>query len=92
MSFQLIYSPRARRNLAGIPPGLLDCVEANFRRLADNPQAVSRPAGFPYPPHGMVFVFPCQDGSANFVISVHFLYGQDEQSLEITGFGWYQVA
>lgn len=94
--YELLYSEAAEKDLAAIAdlsPHLLNFVETQLLRLAGNPVALSQPAHPPYPPDTQLFAFgyPIDDFGEEWRFSVHFRYGQDEQTLHILAIGRYQA-
>jgi hypothetical protein len=90
VSYTLLYTPTAERDLEKVQAGLLDFVEQQLLRLAESPASVSVPSVLPFPPNCQMFRFahPDFEGSRwNFVVL--FRYGADEQSLHILGVGRY---
>ena len=89
MRYRLVYSERAETRLAELPPALLNFVESELLRLADNPATLSRPSvSPPYPPNFQMYSFshPQFDG-LRWHFTVLFRYGADEMTLLIHGIG-----
>ena len=93
MSFYLLYTDKAVGQLALLPVGLIDPVEANLARLADSPVGVSVPiASPPFPPRGQLFHFEATDAAADsWFVTVIFRYSQDETALHVLSVTWREL-
>lgn len=90
MTYHLRYSQTAERKLAGLPPHLLDFLEARLQELAESPTAHSRPAVFPFPPSSQMAAStyrPTDPGESAERLIVFFKFAQDEEHLYILDVG-----
>ncbi|MHB1425102.1 MAG: hypothetical protein ACYC3I_18175 [Gemmataceae bacterium] len=90
MPYELRFSDQPETVLAKLPPHLLNVVEQQLSRLAEQPATLSRPAvSPPYPPGGQMYYFKHHDteGTAHH-FTVLFHYASDETTLFITGLSY----
>jgi len=70
--------------LARLPPPVQNLVEAEVRRLAEDPVHLSRPSIFPYIPCQSYRVTTTHD-DVQYFMTVLFRYSQDETTIHIIG-------
>jgi hypothetical protein len=90
MTYDLLFSDQAEAVLVRLPVHVLNVVEQELDKLAENPVALGRPVvSPPYPPGGQMYYFKHKevDGIVHhFTILFH--YGLDEKTLQITGISY----
>ena len=93
MIYELVYKEMAQSDLARVPVGLIDAVEAQLLRLARHPATLSRPSTFPYPAGYQIYQFELYDleGSLHHY-TVFFRYGVDERTLHVAMIGHIQYS
>lgn len=87
MPYDVELSTKASEQLQSFSPDLVVCVSEHLGRLADAPLELGRKAGFPYPPHGQVYQFWCEDGDKRVYVSVFFHYLPGETTIRVTAIG-----
>ena len=89
MPYAVIFTPEAEDNLQNIAhadPLLASRILDEAERLAQDPTSLSSPGGVPFlPQQRYSFWFDPQEKKTH--IHLFFQYGQDEQSIWITGIG-----
>jgi hypothetical protein len=84
MRYELRLADRAAEDLAAVPLSLLDEVERALRRLAASPTLLSFRSAVPHPPDRQLYYFWLHDYEGKrWDFTVHFRYGQDEQTLHV---------
>lgn len=93
MSYGIIYSQRARGQLAALPAELVDAYDRNLLALAMSPVSTSVPvASPPYPPRGQLYHFYADDSAgASWFFTLIFQYSQDESALYLLSVTWREL-
>lgn len=93
MSYNLLYSQRARGQLASLPHDLVDAFDRNTLALAQTPVTLSVPvASPPYPPRGQLYHFLAEDSAgAVWFFTFIFRYSQDETALHLVALNWREL-
>jgi hypothetical protein len=89
MPYGVAFTPEAEEDvvrLAQEHPELASFVLDQIERLAQSPTTLSTAEGFPYHPHQR-YAFWGEGPDERAHVHVFFQYGQDEQTLWITGVG-----
>lgn len=88
MSYRIILSPKAEDQLAALESPLQNAVEAQLRRLAENPTGLSRRSVTPpWPPDCQLYEFGHELDRRRHHFAVLFRYGVDEETLFVLGIG-----
>ena len=82
MSYTVIITPAAARQLTDLPGQLAEFIREQLLHLMENPAVLSKPATI-LQPRGQLFEFKYDSGGVVVWISVIFRYGQDEQTIHI---------
>ncbi|HEY1189602.1 MAG TPA: hypothetical protein VGE74_18290 [Gemmata sp.] len=93
MSYQLLYTEKAVRQLTDLPGAFVGVVEENLLRLSGAPTSLSVPiASPPFPPRGQLFHFEASgEGPTRWFFTVIFRYAQDETALHILSVTWREL-
>jgi hypothetical protein len=81
MSYVVVKGKKAFSRLVGLPPALLDDVEAALQKLAEDPRSLGRRAVFPYPPSGQMYPFHCDYEGVRYYFVAFFYFSSDERAL-----------
>jgi hypothetical protein len=93
MTYDLVYSETVQNDLAKVPLGLLDAVEAQLLHLCRHPASLSRPSKFPYPLGYQLYAFDLYDLEGKWHrYTVLFKYGACERLLHIAMIGHVEYA
>jgi hypothetical protein len=87
MSYVAKLTPDAEADLARLPPMVASHVLDQLDRLAADPVGLSQPPSFPHPLY-QKYQFPWPpDGPLESMLTILFVYSQDETTIEVVGIG-----
>jgi len=93
MSYRLLYTDKAARQLEELPGEFVDRLEQELLALAESPVSLSIPiASPPFPPRGQLYHFELVDSIADlWFFTVIFRYSQDETALHVLSITWREM-
>jgi len=89
MALEIDLDPKGREHFSNIDLGLLDCVEENLTKLADDPDGLSQPGAPPLRSDRFYFTFRCEDYRGTWTFTVSFNYSEDGQKIIVRAINWH---
>ena len=83
MSYVVEKAEGAFSRLVGLPPEVLQKIDAALSELAASPLELGKKASFPYPPRGQMYPFHCDHAGVRYYFVAFYYFGDDERTLRV---------